>query len=153
VDDVPGTSLVIGAGVGGRVWRWDMATGDLVADGGSRDSSTLTNVAVSPDGSRFAAYHPFSSQLALFDASTMRPIGRPFPVGDAWFRPQFSPDGRHLAGNGVANRWTQWDVDAESWQTSACLAAGRNLTRTEWTEYVGPGEPYRPMCRQWPAAD
>jgi hypothetical protein len=130
-----------------------MATGNLVADGGSRDSSTLTNVAVSPDGSRFAAYHPFSAQLALFDASTMRPIGRPFPVGDAWFRPQFSPDGRHLAGDGVANRWTQWDVDPESWQTSACLAAGRNLTRTEWTEFVGPGEPYRPMCRQWPAAD
>jgi DNA-binding SARP family transcriptional activator/WD40 repeat protein len=153
VDDVPGTSLVIGAGVGGRVWRWDMATGDLVADGRSRDSSTLTNVAVSPDGSLFAAYHPFSAQLALFDAASMRPIGRPFPVGDAWFRPQFSPDGRRLAGNGVANRWTEWDVDPESWQSSACLAAGRNLTRTEWAEYVGADEPYRPMCREWPAAD
>lgn len=30
---VPGTDHVIGAGVGGRIYRWDMASGDLVASG------------------------------------------------------------------------------------------------------------------------
>jgi hypothetical protein len=152
VHAVPGTGDVIGAGVGGRLWRWDVATGEVLVEGRSRDSSSLTTVAVSPDGSMVAAYHPFSAQLALFDAVTLRPIGRPFPAGDIWFRPQFSPDGRFLTGNGPSNRWTRWDVDPDSWQASACLAAGRNLTRAEWTEYVGADEPYRATCPDWPPA-
>ncbi len=153
VHAVPGTGDVIGAGVGGRLWRWDVATGELLVEGRSRDSSSLTTVTVSPDGSMVAAYHPFSAQIALFDAASLRPIGRPFPVGDIWFRPQFSPDGRFLTGNGPSNRWTRWDVDPDSWQASACLAAGRNLTRAEWTEYVGADEPYRATCPDWPPAD
>ena len=152
VGAVPGTSHVIGAGVGGQLWRWDMNTGELVARGRSRDSSSLTNLDVSPDGSMVAAYHPFSAQLALFDAATLRPIGEPFPVGDRWFSPRFTADGRHLTGNGLFNGLTRWDVSPTAWQSSACLAAGRNLTKAEWTEYLG-DEPYRPTCPDWPAAD
>jgi DNA-binding beta-propeller fold protein YncE len=152
VRDVPGTSHVIGVGVGGRIWRWDMNTGELVALGRSRDSSSLTNVGVSPDGSKVAAYHPFSAQVALFDAATLRPIGRPFPVGDRWFTPRFTADGRFIIGNGVANGLTRWDVDPDAWQSAACRAAGRNLTWEEWTEYLG-DEPYRPTCPDWPAPD
>jgi hypothetical protein len=129
-----------------------MQTGELLVQGRSRDSSSLTNVAVSPDGSLVAGYHPFSAQLALFDAATLRAIGKPFPVGDSWFRPQFTTGGRVLAGNGLSNGLTHWDVDPDSWQASACLAAGRNLTRTEWTEYFG-DEPYRPTCPDWPPPD
>ena len=99
-----------------------------------------------------AAYHPFSAQLALFDAATLRPIGKPFPVGDRWFTPRFTPDGRHLTGNGLFNGLTRWDIDPNVWQSSACLAAGRNLTKAEWMEYLG-DEPYRPTCPDWPAAD
>ena len=152
VGAVPGTSHVIGAGVGGQLWRWDMNTGELVARGRSRDSSSLTNLDVSPDGSMVAAYHPFSAQLALFDAATLRPIGEPFPVGDRWFSPRFTADSRHLTGNGLFNGLTRWDVSSTAWQSSACLAAGRNLTKAEWTEYLG-DEPYRPTCPDWPAAD
>ena len=152
VGAVPGTSHVIGAGVGGQLWRWDMNTGELVARGRSRDSSSLTNLDVSPDGSMVAAYHPFSAQLALFDAATLRPIGEPFPVGDRWFSPRFTADSRYLTGNGLFNGLTRWDVSSTAWQSSACLAAGRNLTEAEWTEYLG-DEPYRPTCPDWPAAD
>ena len=152
VRDVPGSSDLIGAGVGGQVWRWDMNTGELVVRGRSRDSSSLTNLSVSRDGSMVAAYHPFSAQLALFDAATLRPIGQPFPVGDRWFTPRFTSDGRYLTGNGLFNGLTRWDIDPNAWQSSACLAAGRNLTRAEWMEYLEV-EPYRPTCPGWPAAD
>ena len=148
VRDVPGTSHVIGSGVGGRVWRWDMNTGELLARGRSRDSSSLVNLAVSPDGSMVAAYHPFSAQLVLFDAPTLRPIGKPFRVGARWFTPRFSPDGRFVMGNGLANTMTRWDVDPETWEAAACHAAGRNLTRVEWAEYLD-DEPYRPTCAEW----
>ena len=152
VHEVPGTTDVVGGGVGGQISRWDLSTGELVVQGRSRDSSSLTNVAVSPDGSMVAAYHPFSSRLALFDGATLRPIGRPFPVGNVWFVPQFSADGQFLAGNGLFNTMTRWRVDPESWQRSACRAAGRNLTSVEWAEYVGVNEPYRPTCPQWATA-
>jgi hypothetical protein len=151
IDHVPGTSHVVAGGVGGQLVRLDMSSGEHIAAGRSRDSSSLLNIAISPDGSTIAGYHPFSHRIALFDAATMRPIGRPFPVGTWWFTPQFLPDGRVLAGNGVSNALTHWHVDPVAWQDSACRAAGRNLTVAEWSEYL-PDEPYRPSCPQWPAA-
>jgi WD40 repeat protein len=152
LDDVPGTDDVIGAGTGGRIFRWNMATGEIVARGRSADASLLGNVSVSPDGSLVAAYHQFSSRLALFDAETLRPIGKPIPVSDNIFRPQFSADGTLLAGNGIWNASaTLWKLDPDMWLATACRAAGRNMTKAEWTEYLGPAEPYRPTCPYWPA--
>ncbi len=40
-------------------------------------------------------------------------------------------------------------LDRTAWQRAACVAAGRNLTKTEWATYVG-GTP-RATCPQWPA--
>lgn len=148
VDHVPGTDHVIAAGIGGQIGRWDMSTGEEIATGRSRDSSSLLDAAVSPDGSLVASYHPWSHRIAVFDAATVRPIGQPFLVGDAFFTPQFTPDG--LLGNGLFNDLTRWDMDPDSWQDTACLAAGRNLTPAEWNQYIGAAEPYRFTCPQWP---
>jgi WD40 repeat protein len=154
IAEVPGTDDVIGAGWGGRIFRWDMASGGIVASGRSPDASRLTRTAVSADGSLVAAYHDFSSRLALFDAATLRPIGRPLPVSDNSFRPQFTPDGKHLTGNGIHNgAATLWTLDPEVWLSTACHAAGRNLTQAEWVEYLGPDEPYRPTCPGWPPGE
>jgi WD40 repeat protein len=154
VADVPGTHDVIGAGFGGRIFRWNVATGKIVASGRSGDASLLGNVTVSPDGSIVAAYHQFSSRMALFDAETLRPIGKPIPVSDNLFRPQFTGDGTFLAGNGI---WgasaTRWTMDVDKWLAAACRAAGRNMTKSEWAEYLGDDEPYRPTCPNWPFAD
>ncbi len=60
----------------------------------------------------------------------------------------FSSDGKTLA----SISWYQiilWDVDPVSWQARACQIVGRNLTRTEWQQYMG-DEPYRKTCEQWP---
>ena len=127
----PGTTDLIGAGVGGQVWRWDMNTGELVARGQSRDSSSLTNLSVSPDGSMVAAYHPFSAQLALFDAATCGRSVRRSRRGPL-VQPRFTSDGRYLTGNGLFDGLTRWNIDPNAWLSSACLAAGRNLTRAEW---------------------
>lgn len=151
---VPDSSHIVGVGVGGRAFRWDMATGEVVATGRSRESTRLETVAVSPDSAVVAAIHPEASKLALLDAATLRPIGRPFPVSAEGLRPQFATDGSSLTGNGVWNAIaTQWSLDADGWLATACRAAGRNLTAAEWVEYLGPDEPYRPTCPDWPAGD
>ena len=98
------------------------------------------------------ARHFSTGRIALFDATTLRPIGEPFAGGSSSLNrnPSFTPDGRYLAATGPTGRYTLYDVDPDSWQDSVCLAAGRNLTNAEWAEYIGPDEPYRRTCPTWP---
>jgi hypothetical protein len=72
----------------------------------------------------------------------------------------FSADGTRLASaveepvlqvdeDGLAQRQPAapsvllWNLDLASWNTAACEVAGRNLSRAEWTRYVGPEVPYQ----------
>lgn len=146
--------FVAGTGGGGGIWRWDMTTGEIVAAGRSADSTSLGGVVVSPDGSMLVGLHPFRPSIALFDATTLLPIGAPIPTGDvSWSRPTFSADGRQVIVNDLFNRPVAWDLDPDSWERAACRAAGRNLTRTEFAEYLGVDLPYRATCTEWPAAE
>jgi hypothetical protein len=45
-----------------------------------------------------------------------------------------------------------WELrlDPDLWEEQACAAAGRNLTREEWTTHLG-AEPYRRTCPGFPA--
>ena len=116
LERVPESDDVIAVGTGGQIVRVDMADSKVVAVGRSADPSSLGWVGVSPDGSLVAAYHGFSYQLALFDARTLQPIGKPFPVGDYLFDPTFTSDGRYLAANGLFFGLNYWDVDPDVWQ-------------------------------------
>jgi hypothetical protein len=150
--EVPHSDDVIGSGPQGLIWKWDMSTGRLVASGQSFDSSSLAGVTISSDGSTVAAWQVGGGTEALFDAATLRAIGQPILLGDVgWIgsTPKFAHDGKQLVGNGLFDT-VEWDVDPSSWQTNACMAAGRNLTHEEWVQYL-PNEPYRVSCSQWPA--
>ena len=111
-------------GNGGEIVRVDMAESKVVAAGRSADPSALAWAGVSPDGSLVAAYHGFSYQLALFDARTLQPIGKPFPVGDYIFDPTFTRDGRYLAANGLFFGLNHWDVDPDVWQDASVPGGG-----------------------------
>lgn len=143
---MPGTNSVVGAAIQGRLLHIDMATGDVTA-GQSRDITSLYGVAVAPDGSMIAAGQPFTSSIALFDAASLQPIGRPIPAGEQTAPPAFTLDGDLVADSrfGVS----RWEMDPDEWQKMACSAAGRDLTHVEWAEYLG-DEPYRATCPQWP---
>jgi hypothetical protein len=65
--------------------------------------------------------------------------------------------GRGAAGSVHAARrpgQRAWELrlDPDRWEEQACTAAGRNLTRAEWTAHLG-DEPYRRTCPQLPASD
>ena len=47
-------------------------------------------------------------------------------------------------------RLLTWNLDLGSWSDLACAAAGRNLTREEWSRNL-PGRTYHRTCQQWPA--
>ena len=44
-----------------------------------------------------------------------------------------------------------WDLDPQRWVEGACTLAGRNLTRTEWSTYIGDLASYRVTCPQFEA--
>lgn len=41
-------------------------------------------------------------------------------------------------------------LDPPHWQNKACAIAGRNLTTTEWTKYIGPLDRYHAICAEFP---
>ncbi len=155
VSQISGTDDLVVAGLGGRLWRLDMTTGQVVMGGRSIDGTSLVRGAVSADGSLIAAAHPFTSSIALMDGETLVPIGEPVPAGNVDDSSPLvvSPDGTRLYANGPLNNATEWNLDTETWESVACRAAGRNLTSEEWTDYIGEDVAYRPTCDEWPFGD
>lgn len=72
----------------------------------------------------------------------------------------FSPDGVTMAVMGCfepTDRCTHgeatfWNLDPESWKQKACDIVGRNLTQSEWNEYI-PDKNYEVTCPQYPAGN
>jgi DNA-binding CsgD family transcriptional regulator len=130
-------------------------TGELGLRTGSAASvqHTLPNtnpflgMALSDDGRFLLTVHPAGGRL--WDVVTGEPIGEPIPTLTSTAPAPVPGQRTHLLT--ASDQWVQiWDLDVERWGELACLAAGRNLTRTEW-EQVGPrDQEYRATCDQWP---
>jgi WD40 repeat protein len=59
-------------------------------------------------------------------------------------------DGR-LASGGEDGNIKLWLVDEQKLIAALCLRAGRNLTKAEWTRYIGPDTAWQPSCRGRPS--
>jgi WD40 repeat protein len=58
------------------------------------------------------------------------------------------PDG-DLASAGYDGEIKLWLVNEQRLIAALCLRAGRNLTKSEWDRYIGPGTPWEPSCRSF----
>jgi WD40 repeat protein len=147
----PDGRLLVTAAFNGTIAFYDATT--LKLDGapiiGSR--AWAKSIVFSRD-SRLLATVSLDSTARVFDVQTHQQLGPALPAvpdSDASLR----PDGLALAtefndSNGVG--WVQvWDLDSRNWRTAACNEAGRNLTHSEWAQYLG--GPYNATCAQWPA--
>ena len=104
-------------------------------------------------GARFAtpSILPAIGRIDLWDTATLQPVGEPLTAPTTEnSSPSPTRAARRSSIGSYSGITTVLDVDPRSWQRTACRLAGRNLTRTEWAQYL-PGQAYRKTCPQWPA--
>jgi WD40 repeat protein len=153
----------------GLVTFWDSSarpTGRVLVAG----VGALAHASLSPDGKTLAAVS-MRGALVLWDLATGRQVGPAL-----WASPEeatseftanlpgvaFAAGGRTaivaIAGTELSSSIgaqaasiTFWNLEPSEWERRACQLAGRNLTRSEWSQFVGPSVPYRRTCAQWSA--
>jgi WD40 repeat protein len=108
-------------------------------------------IAFSPDG-RLLATGSQDTTSRLIDTATGREIARIDRQSEVW-AVAFSPDGRSLAIGGKDGRAQVLWTDPQRVFDRLCASAGRNLSKTEWQEYFGAGEPWRASCDGWRTKD
>ncbi len=118
----------------------------MAAGAGGLDSFGYQFFAFSDDGRYLVTTN--DNRARLWDVATGEMIGRPLTALARSTVP--SLPGKTLHVLTATERWIQiWNFDPATWRDTACRAAGRNLTREEWTQYGPRDTPYRATCPQW----
>lgn len=105
------------------------------------------SLAFRPDGRELASVSLEDGTMRLWDLDSGLTIGEPIDIGlDDYVQQAWTPDGDRLVvphRNGTA---MEYDLRVERLRAAACSLAGRDLTREEWTQYVGADAPRRSRC-------
>ena len=135
-----------------RVIVWEVASGRPLGEPLVGHDGGVYGVAFSPDGKRLAsASHDHS--VRLWELSTGLMVGPPLRGHDDLVQGvAFSPDGKWLGSASFDGTVRLWNVDASDWARRACAVANRNLSRREWTQFIGRSVAYCRTCPDLPAA-
>ena len=86
--------------------------------------------------------------LQLWDALVQERIGGvigPTAASDV----VATPDGALLVSGDDAGVVQSYPATIEGWRHAACTVVSRNLTRTEWADFIGEAEPYHETCPEY----
>jgi WD40 repeat protein len=106
-------------------------------------------LAFSPDGGKLAVLAHDGAEV--WDITTGTQVGTGLPGASPQAQNpggpgnlRYTPDGQLVvvSPDGLA---TIWNVNPAIWNAAACRIAGRQLTRAEWSRFVGT-QPYSPVC-------
>ncbi|MFN2590298.1 MAG: WD40 repeat domain-containing protein, partial [Actinomycetota bacterium] len=127
----------------GKVLLFDAHDGSPAGPPIQVATGTVDPLSFSPDGRLFAAS---SSDLTatIWDLRSRTRLGNPFPIEQGSIPvARFAPNGVLVIDN--LSSTSLWPSDLRTWVRFACHVAGRDLSRTEWTELLGE-RPYRSVC-------
>jgi WD40 repeat protein len=130
----------------GNVTVWDLRTGARKAEfTGVR--SFVTGLSFSTDA-RYLAAGNAVGDLTVWEMESGRSLTPPFQaISSGVSRIVAIPNAFLVkAADGSITRWVP---DPATLQSELCQAAGRNLTKEEWSQFI-PDEPYRQTCKEWP---
>ena len=84
--------------------------------------------------------------VRLWDVEPRTPIGSPLTIeADTFLSAAVSRGGSQLFALSTRDRGVRFATDPEVWKRHACVVAGRELTRREWSDALA-GRQYRPVC-------
>jgi WD40 repeat protein len=121
------------------------------------EHKSLLSIEFSPDGRILAS--GTTAGITFWDTSTGQRIGPAIshiPAGKEqyFYELDFRPDGRLLASRsrtGGDDEISLWDTDINSWRARACRIANRNLSASEWQQFIGSENRYECICPDFPA--
>jgi WD40 repeat protein len=132
--------------IGGTVELWRPATGKrVVASPLLADSVAITSVAFDPTGRRFATAGSGDGTIKVWFTGGLQQEAKLTSDPDATSAAAFGPGGRALVVVDDQGGAFAWPTALTAWQQDACALAGRNLSRAEWTQFVG-GPRYTSVC-------
>jgi WD40 repeat protein len=138
-----GTTIAAGDD-SGNVDFWDAATGRPLPQKLGGQNGLVLSLSFDPTGDRLMTTST-DGKIRLWDLATDKLIGAPLAGSDTGGWGTFFPNGKQLVAVFPSGTGVVWNVDPASWSTRACRVARRNLTRTEWHDFL-PGLPYRKVC-------
>jgi len=142
----PDGDLVAVGDSSGAVVTWDPVTGTRVGQPLVGHNGAVYSIGFDRSGGTLVTSAD-DGKLRLWDVATRKVIGAPLPGSTTGGSAHFFPDGKHVLGVGVFGSGVGivWNVDPAAWKAKACGVARRNLTRAEWTDFLG-GRSYRNVC-------
>jgi WD40 repeat protein/class 3 adenylate cyclase len=140
-----GRTLATGSWAG-IVQFWDWASGAQIGHPTSVAASPVASIAFSPTGETFATAGTSDGLAKLWTAKTRQQFGATFPGNPGqWGSARYTPDGSKLIVVYQDGKGFVWPLSGRAWADHACAVAGRNLTREEWSRFVG-GRRYLHVC-------
>jgi len=142
----PDGKFVVSGGADNSVRVWEITTGNEIARMTHDDA--VNSVAFSPDG-KFVVAGSGDGTARVWEIATGNEVTR-MTHDDEVSSVAFSLDGRYVysgSGDGIAHIWIWYPEDLIAY---ACSGVTRNLTPTEWKQYMGDVLPYQPVCPDLP---
>lgn len=129
-----------------EITLWDLEAMKPIAPPLREHSNSVFDLAFSPDGKTLASAD-FTGLILLWDVRTQKSIGRLVEHTEAVTALDF--DTTSLWSGGHDGKVIEWNLDHASWIELGCRVANRNLSWSEWRQYIGGGD-YRRTCASNP---
>jgi len=130
----------------GIVNLWNPNTGAGIGHRALVAAAPVASLSFNPAGTNFATAGGSDGLAKLWTTATEQQFGSTFPGEPGqWGNAQYTPDGSHLLVVYQDGKGFVWPTSVGAWERQACVVAGRNLTREEWSRYV-PHHPYARVC-------
>jgi WD40 repeat protein len=145
-----GSSSLITGSETGVIYQWNLNNNQQVGIPLERHLSATRALAIF-EARRLLASGSDDRTLTLWDLTYGQALGPPLVgANDSILSLSFSADGTQLYSGGADGVVLLWDVDPVSWLLRLCQIAGRNLTESEWIQFMPESEPYQKVCPDFP---